>query len=306
MKSSNIYILISVIVLINLVTFLNLKKNNRQCPDPNISYNRIVSLAPNITEILFSLDLGGKIVGVSEFSNYPPAAQQIPKVGALLNPNFEAIIAQKPDLIIMPREMADYKSRFESLGIQTLIIKHDSIDEILDAINEIGNKCGKSEQAQKIVEDLKSKIRQIQTASQNQIRPRVLISLGHDYSQETLAKPQNISIAGNDGFYSQMIQYAGGKNVYTGMIKFPVVSWESVVSMNPQIIIDIAPVETKPMDVEITIKQWKNFAQVDAAKNNRIYVFTEDYTAIPGPRFILTLEKIARIIHINEPNSNSN
>jgi iron complex transport system substrate-binding protein len=274
------------------------------------SCSRVVSLAPNITEILFSLGLGEKVVGVSEFSNYPPEAKQIPRVGALLNPNFEAIVALKPDLVIMVDEMADEQGRFDSLRIKTLIVKHDSIDDILESIKLIGRRCGKTNEAEKIVSRINNKIEQIQNSIQNQVRPRVMISLGHDYSQDTKAKPQNISIAGDDGFYSQMIEYAGGRNVYNGHIPFPVVSWESVVSMNPQIIIDIGPVQTKPVDKEILVQQWKNFSQVDAVKDNAIYVFTEDYTAIPGPRFILTLEKIARIINPqlkfqdDEPNSN--
>lgn len=274
------------------------------------SYSRIVALAPNITETLFAIGLGDKIVGVSEFCNYPKAAKKIPRVGALLNPNYEAIIALKPDLVMVVDEMADSKARFDSLGIETMIIKHDSLEEILESIILIGQKCGKISEAEKIVSDIKNRIAQIQIAVENQTRPSVLISLGHNYSQNPNDKPQNITIAGNDGFYSQMIEYAGGKNVYNGKIPFPVISWESVIAMNPQIIIDIGPVETKPIDAEIITKQWKNFSQTDAAKNNAIFVFTEDYTAIPGPRFILTLEKIARIINPqlkiqeDEPNSN--
>jgi len=298
------YIFFIILLVCFAVVFYAVLTNGAKSIPQNNACQRIVSLAPNITEIMFELGLGEKIVGTSEFSNYPPAAKQIPRVGALMNPNFEAIVALKPDLVILVDEMADYKSRFESLGIETLIVKHDSLDEILDSINIIGDRCGKTAEAEKVVGGLKNKISQIQNAVKNQTPPRVLISLGHDYSQDPCSKPTNITIAGNDGFYSQMIEYAGGQNVYIGKIPYPVISWESVIMMNPQIIIDIGPVETKPIDAEIMTRQWKNFEQIDAVKNNAVYIFTEDYTAIPGPRFILTLEKIARIISPNEPNSN--
>ncbi|MEN6384839.1 MAG: cobalamin-binding protein [Phycisphaerales bacterium] len=308
---SYLFIYLGITALVCIVTIWVMHNRKTSAPlSNNKTYNRIVSLAPNITEILFELKLGDKVVGVSEFSNYPPAAKQKPQVGALLNPNFEAIVALKPDLVIMVDEMAEEKARFDSLGFETLIVKHDSLDEILESIKIIGDKCGKAEKAEKIVNNIRNRIQQIQDASMNQNKPRVLISLGHDYSSNPSAKPQNISIAGNDGFYSQLIEYAGGKNVYEGQIPFPVVSWESIIKMNPQIIIDIGPVETKPIDKEIITQQWKNFSQVEASKNDAVYVFTEDYTAIPGPRFILTLEKIARIInlqlkfHDDEPNSN--
>ncbi len=298
------YILfIIVLVCFAAAFYAGLMNNAKSIPQSN-SCNRIVALAPNITEILFALGLGDQIVGVSEFSNYPLAAQQIPRVGALLNPNFEAIVSAKPDLVIIVDEMADYKTRFDSLGIETLIVKHDTINEILDSINIIGRRCGKISEAEKIVGELKNKITQIQNAVRSQTPPRVLISLGHDYSQDQCSKPQHITIAGNDGFYSQMVEYAGGKNVYDGKVPYPVISWESVITMNPQIVIDIGPVETKPIDAETMTQQWKNFSRIDAAKNNAVYIFTENYTAIPGPRFILTLEKIAHIINPNEPNSN--
>ena len=261
------------------------------------SYDRIVSLAPSTTEILFALGLGDKVIGVSEFCNYPDEAKNKPRLGGLLNPNYEAIVAAKPDLVIIFDDMPGAENKFAALGIETLTVKHDSLAEILDSIQTIGRHCGKTEQAKLTVNEIWDKINKIQNQIQSRDRPKVIICLGHDYSQNPATQPQNIYIAGNDGFYSEMIRFAGGQNAYAGTIPFPTISYESVISMNPQIIIDIAPVTQKQSDIQTTIKQWKNFSQTDAAKNDRIYVFTEDYTAIPGPRFILTLEKIAQAIN---------
>ncbi|MFA5291995.1 MAG: helical backbone metal receptor [Phycisphaerae bacterium] len=312
-ENVKILILISVIVFAGCLIFIGLKEHRPAVFVDNSSpkaCERIVSLAPSTTEMLFAMGLGDKVIGVSEFSDYPPDAQKIQRVGALLNPNYEAIVAAKPDLVIVFDDMAGMENKFAALGIETLTVKHDSLNEILDSIGIIGLRCGKEEQANAIVSEIRNKISKIQSETADSNRPKVLICLGHDYSQDPATRPQNIYIAGDDGFYSEMIKLAGGQNAYTGKISFPQVSFESIISMNPQIIIDIAPVQAKPTDSEITIKQWKNFSQVDAARNDRIYVFLENYTAIPGPRFILTLEKIARIINPqlnrqeNEPNSN--
>ena len=303
------------LLIIALVVYLifALKKNKPPVVIedlPKKSCSRIVSLAPSITEILFALGLGDKVIGVSEFSNYPSQANAIAKVGGLLNPNYEAIVAAKPDLVIFFENMPGMSDKFDSLKIEGLAVKHDRLDEILDSIQIIGRYCGKSQEADKIVSDIRTKIKSIQRQITGGNMPKVLISLGHDYSKDASEKPQNIYIAGNDGFYSEMVKLAGGQNAYEGKLPFPMVNVESIITMNPQIIIDIAPVETRPTESEITVKQWKNCDLIDAAKNDRIYVFTEDYTAIPGPRFILTLEKIARIINPqlnsqkNEPNSN--
>jgi iron complex transport system substrate-binding protein len=311
-QKAKILVLLLIIALVAYLIFA-LRKNKHPViieDLPKKTCSRIVSLAPSITEILFALGLGDKVIGVSEFSNYPPQVNKIPKVGGLLNPNYEAIVAAKPDLVIFFENMPGMADKFDSLKIEALAVKHDSLNEILDSIQIIGRYCGKSQEADKIVSDIQSKINSIQSQITGQNRPKVLISLGHDYSKDSTAKPQNIYIAGDDGFYSEMVRLAGGQNAYEGKLPFPMVNIESIIIMNPQIIIDIAPVETKPTESEITVKQWKNFDLIDAAKNDRIYVFTEDYTAIPGPRFILTLEKIARIINPqlnlqkNEPNSN--
>jgi ABC-type Fe3+-hydroxamate transport system substrate-binding protein len=124
----------------------------------------------------------------------------------------------------------------------------------------------------------------------------VLVCIGHDYSQDPKAVPQNIYISGNDGFYSEMIKLAGGENAYGGSIPNPAVSFESIISMNPQIIIDILPPANASIDGEIIKKQWQNLSNIDAIKNNRIYVFAEAYMSIPGPRFINIIEKIAEVI----------
>jgi iron complex transport system substrate-binding protein len=301
------FILLTIITLaICLIFFVLIKKQPAVIEDSSLkSYSRIISLAPSTTEILFALGLGDKVIGVSEFCDWPPEAKEIPKVGGLLNPNYEVVVSAKPDLVIVFNDMQQIAEKLAALGIEILTVKHDSLDEILDSILIIGRYCGREQEAEKIVDEIQNKILEIQSRIPDANRPKVLISLGHEYSQDPAALPRNIYIAGNDGFYSEMIRFAGGQNAYGGKLPFPNIGAESVISMNPQIIIDIAPTATKQTESRITIQQWKNFHQIDAAKNDRVYVFTENYTAIPGPRFILTLEKIARIINQeNEPNSN--
>lgn len=307
-------ILLPVFVLAVFLLIIAIKQNSSAPAAkklPSQSYTRIISLAPNVTEILFELGLGERVIGISEFCNYPPEAKR-PRFGGLMNPNYEAILAAKPDLVIVLDEMVRGENKFEAMGINTFAVKHDSIDDILDSILAIGQVCNAGESAMNLVSELRNKMSAIKTQSDAEHKPRVLISVGHDISKDPNKTPENIYIAGRDGFYSDMIEKAGGQNAYAGSIQFPAVSYESIVSMNPEIIIDVLTDSSGriPIDEQTIKKQWKKIGMVDAAKNDRIYVFSEDFVAIPGPRFILTLEKIAAAINpelklkTNEPNSN--
>jgi iron complex transport system substrate-binding protein len=264
---------------------------------PTQSYQRIISLAPNTTEILFALELGDKVIGVSQFCNYPAQAKQKPRFGALLNPNYEAIAAAKPDLVIVLEEMLKPEDKFAAMGIKTLAVKHNTIGDVFSSILAIGQACGKAELANAMLNELAEKMSAINNRPRQGKRPKVMLAVGHNISSNPDKAPENICIAGKDDFYSTMIDIAGGLNAYAGAIPFPMVSYESIISMNPDIIIDIASVQANQIDKQVIKEQWEKFTLLDAAKNDRIYVFDEDYMAIPGPRFILILEKIADVIN---------
>lgn len=259
------------------------------------TYNRIISLAPSTTEMLFALGAGDKVIGVSEFCNYPEEAKAKPKMGGLMNPNYEAIVAAKPDVVIVFNEMLQPTDKFKSLNIETLVLEHSTVQNIFQSIQDIGECCGASEQAKKIFKELTSKMTAIQEKYGNEPHPKVLVIVGHDISQDATKPPVNIKAAG-DEFYNQMISYAGGQNVYAGTAPFPTINSESIISMNPEVIIDLVPADKNPIDTNVIIKQWKNLSQIEAVKKNRIYVFTEDYMTIPGPRVAMALEKLAAAI----------
>jgi iron complex transport system substrate-binding protein len=312
-KTKNLIILLPIIVLIVYLLFSILRQPRPTHLGESVpmqSYQKIISLAPNTTEILFALGLGDKVIGVSQFCNYPAEAKQRPRFGALMNPNYEAIAAAKPDLVIVLEEMLKPENKFAAMGIKTLEVKHNTIGDIFSSIIMIGQACGKAERANAMVNELAEKMSAINKQPRQGKRPKVMIAVGHDISSNPDKAPANICIAGKDYFYSTMVDIAGGLNAYTGAIPFPMVSYESIISMNPDIIIDIASFQADQVDNQVITEQWRKFGLLDAVKNDRIYVFSEDYMAIPGPRFILTLEKIAQVVNgglkpqENESNSN--
>lgn len=301
MKTKNIAPILGIVIVTALaVIFFNDPKQTAQSPSSGSNHvdSRIISMAPSITEILFALGLGDRVIGVSQYCDYPAQAAEKPKFGGLLNPSYEAIVAAEPDLVITFEEMLEPGNKFASLGIETLVVKHQTLEDILESIIIIGQSCGAKHIAERLVAQLRERIAKISGSGQNRPARSVLICIGHSISQDPTESLKNIYIAGDDGFYSEMLKIIGAKNAYSGKSAFPKVGYESLIAMDADIIIDIMPLSGgERISRENILAQWKNFSDIEAVKNDRIYILSEKYMAIPGPRFILTLEKIAAAVN---------
>jgi len=261
-------------------------------------YKRIVSLAPSITEMLFALGLGDRVVGATEYCDYPKEAIRIPKIGGYYNPNYEAIIALKPDLVVMLPGHKKPKKYLTGLGVNTLVVKNENVNGILESILDIGKMCDAEGKAVEILEGIEKKISQIKPRTKSLKHPTVMVSVGRNMGSGNL---QGVYIACNDGFYSSMVTLAGGINACKDHIaRFPSISKEGIIRLNPQVIIDMIPdLKKNGWKEENVLKEWASLS-VDAVKNKRVHVFGEGYTVIPGPRFVLIIEKMAQAIHSEE------
>ncbi|HUT64049.1 MAG TPA: helical backbone metal receptor [Anaerolineae bacterium] len=271
--------------------------------DDEIRYNRIISLSPNITETLFALGLGERVVGVTRFCSYPPEALEKGKVGGFIDPNYEAIAALQPDLVILLPEHENVRSNLTELGYRYLIVHNRNVSEILASIMIIGNNCGAENRAREIVSNIEDRMHLIQEKTKGLSQPRVLISIDRMRGVGSL---QEVYIAGKNTFYNELIVYAGGKNAYEGQeIAYPVLSPEGLFYINPDIIIDLVPErDMNTIDETMILKEWESVSRVNAVVNNRVYVVKHDFAFIPGPRFILFLEYLTNIIHPEIEESN--
>ncbi|MFQ3548579.1 MAG: helical backbone metal receptor [Armatimonadota bacterium] len=289
-----IYILFITIALF-LMQGCTSNKNNNAANNKSIP-QRIISMAPSITETLFALGLGDRVVGVTNYCKYPAEVKRIDKIGGYMDPNFEAIAGLKPDIVIVGKDAESSITQLQKLEIRILVIDYSSVDGILDSFVQIGNVCGAQEKANKLVQECKRKIEKIKQLTKDLPRKSVLICVGRNIGSEKLSE---VYASGKDTFYDELINYAGGVNAYTeGLIKTPVISAEGLVRINPEIIIDLAPdLEDLNLTKEDIIKEWSTLKDITAVKENRVYVLTGDYVTLPGPRFVKTLEDIARVIH---------
>jgi iron complex transport system substrate-binding protein len=255
---------------------------------------RIVSTAPSITETLFALGLGDRVVGVTRFCTYPPKAKKITKIGGYIDPNFEEIVRLKPDLVIASAERTDVINALEGMNIEVMPISQRNVQSILDTISRIGQVCGVPEKTKALLGDINRRMDAVREKVSNLNRPRVLMSVGMG------GQPfDKVFVAGEHSLYSDIVELAGGVNVYKGGIQdMPALSTEGVIDLNPDVIIDMVPsTGSMAASAGTVLKQWQRLKLVDAVKNNRVHVLTSDYVVIPGPRFIDALEDVAKILH---------
>jgi iron complex transport system substrate-binding protein len=276
---------------------------------------RIVSMAPSVTEMLYSLGLDDRLVGVTRFCKYPPQAQSLPKVGGFLDPNYEAIIAARPDLVILLQEHERSLPELRKLNLNTVVLCHKNIEGIIDSVRAIGRLCGAEARGRRLADDIQSRLDRIRSKTASAKRPRVMIAIDRLQGSGGVV---DVYIAGADGFFSKMIELAGGQNVYRqGVATFPVVSAESIMRMDPEVIVDLVSgldaARNTPSSPSLAdlfaeggapnegsaagLSDWQSLATVEAVKQHRVYAFDRDYATVPGPRFIRFLEDLARLLH---------
>lgn len=259
---------------------------------------RIVSTAPNLTEVLFALGVGDRVVGVTPYCKHPPEARNLPKIGGLLDPNFEALVALKPDLVVLLESAAHHRPSLERLGLKTLVVPHRNLEDMLQAIAMLGTAVGRAEEAERIVADFRTRLERVERRVAGRGRPRVLVVIERDYAagleSMTVAAPD----ASND-LYERAIEIAGGENACPRTTApFPPVSTEGLLWMNPEVIVELVPpAAERSLDLEPIRRQWQELPELTAVKNGRVYVIDDDFAMIPGPRFVRLIEKLARLLH---------
>jgi iron complex transport system substrate-binding protein len=244
---------------------------------------RIISLAPSNTEILFALGLGDKVVGVTMYCDYPPEAQDKEKVGDYYGPDIEKIIALQPDLVLATDfHRFDLIPALEQQGFAVFAVAPQTLDDVLESIQKIGEITGKEAEASELVKGMKSKIEEIeeQTKAFEQ-KPRVFYMTWHD----------PMWTVGRNTWIDDLITIAGGVNIFSQYFESgAMVEIEWVIFLNPEII--IASEWSYDWALNAT-----ELASTSASQTGRIYTFDDDLAQRPGPRLVEGLDWFAYLIH---------
>ncbi|RLE51354.1 MAG: cobalamin-binding protein [Candidatus Methanomethylicota archaeon] len=256
---------------------------------------RIVSLAPSNTEILFAIGAGDKVVGVTEYCDYPEevvsrkSSGNLTVVGGFSDINVEVIISLDPDMVIAFGTLqVKAVEALEEQGIPVIVLNPCTVEDVLNDIKLVGKAVGMYKEAKHLVENLTQRIQVIQEKVANAPKVKVYYELWYD----------PLMSAGPGTFISDLIFMAGGENIFSdAKTQYPIVSAEEVIARNPDVI--VLP-DSYMMYYSISAEQVKSrpgWDAINAVKNNRIYFVDEDLLVRPGPRLIDGLEELAKIIH---------
>ncbi|TRZ99979.1 MAG: ABC transporter substrate-binding protein [Nitrospiraceae bacterium] len=248
---------------------------------------RIVSLAPSITETLFAIGLGERVVGVTQFCDYPPEAQSKPKIG-YMHPNLEAIVALEPDLILAPRELlrVDILGKLEQLQIPTYVLDATTVASILVHIQTLGQILGASANANDVVRRMQRQIEEIKARTARLSRPRVLYALNSE----------PLITIGPGSYLHEAIEIAGGSNVAArARVAYPRLSMEAVLQEDPEVI--LFPTGRAEGIAEGEEERWQRWTTLSAIRLKQLRRVPNELLNRPGPRIVQGIEALARAIH---------
>lgn len=251
---------------------------------------RIVSLAPSITETLFAIGAGSRVVGVTEFCSFPAEAGRLPKVGGYYDPNYEAILALRPDLVVLLPESAEHRRKLAALRIPTLTVEQHSLAGVLDSFILLGQVCGCEAGAACWIRNFQDELAGLQRRVRGGATPKVLLVLGRDYGSGRI---QEAYVAGRGEIYDELLSLAGGRNAFPGgWPKYPKLSAEGILSLKPDIILEFVPALPAGGREQIRAA-WAGLP----GYAGKVEILAGAYLTIPGPRLLLTVKQMALALH---------
>jgi iron complex transport system substrate-binding protein len=261
-----------------------------------VKINRVVSLAPSITENIFAVGGGDRLVGVTSYCNYPEAAQSIAKVGDTLNPNIESIIALKPDLVFVTTasQIEAFAAILEENGIKIYVSNPDSLNAVYKDLMQLAIIFGTDPEVSGFVRNLENRERVVRMAlgtyfAEDESQENYDRRVGTQRVFLQISKEPLFTI-GRDTFLNDIIETAGGRSVTANVpTAYPKLSKETAAALRPDVII-LSDSEDNQEPNEV-------FKDSPAVKNGRVYRINADIISRPGPRLVDAIEQIAKDLH---------
>jgi len=255
--------------------------------------SRIISLIPAVTEMLFAIGAGPQLVAVSSFDEYPHEVKTLERVGALLDPNLERILALKPDLVIVYGSQEDLIAQLTRAGIPIFSYRHAGLAGVTVTITQVGDRVGRSGEAATLVRQIDERMADIKRRIAGRPRPRTLLVFGRE--QGSL---RGLYASGGRGFLHDMLEVAGGDNIFADILRESVqATSELILARQPDVILEVraGPLDQTAIAKDVAV--WNALSSVPAVRTHRIQFVVDPRVVIPGPRVAEGTELLARALH---------
>jgi len=268
-----------------------------ECCPAAATARRIVSTSPGVTEILYALGLGDRVVGVTNYCRYPAEASRKPRIGTFLEPNLEVIAALRPDLVVIIRNPVDLAGRLKQLGLNAFEVDTLTVDGIYRATEEIAARAGAAGQGRALVASLRSALERIRRSTASGPRRPMVFIVGR-----TPGTLESLVAAGKASYLGELIEIAGGRNIFRDAVSaYPRVSLETILARNPEVIVDMGDFahvdRVTEQDRRRVLALWRRYPVIAAVRDRRVHAVASDIFVVPGPRMVEAARAFARMLH---------
>ena len=255
---------------------------------------RIVSLVPAVTEMLFAMDAGSRVVGVSSYDAFPPEVNRLAKVGALVDPDFERILSLRPDLVVVYGSQSELIGRLQRAGIASLPYRHAGLGDITRTIRDVGGRVGHAAEAERLARSLEDEIDAVRRAVGTRRRPSTLLIVEREPG--TL---RGIYASAGIGFMHDMLLAAGGADALQDIARESLqMSVETLLTRAPEVIVEVyASGGWTPARVDRERAVWTALPSIPAVRTGRIHIIADARLVIPGPRVASAIRLLAETLH---------
>ena len=260
---------------------------------PQARPTRIVSLIPAVTEMLFAIGAGDQVVGVGSFDHYPPAVEKLPRVGALLDPDLERILALRPDLVIVYGSQADLRQQLDRGKIPVFVYSHAGLADVTQTMRELGERVGRVREATEAAKQVETALEAIRRRAAALPKPRVLLVFGRESGAL-----RGIYASGGVGFLNDMLQIAGGVNVLEDVNRQSLqATTELILARRPDVIIELRGTRASEDEARAMRADWNGLKSVPAVRSGRVYLIADERVVVPGPRVADGTRLLAVALH---------
>jgi iron complex transport system substrate-binding protein len=253
---------------------------------------RIVSLIPAVTEMLFAIGAGDQVVGVSTFDTYPKEATTRPRVGGLFDPNFEAILRLRPDLVIVYGSQEELIRRLGRASIPIYSYRHAGLADITGTLRAVGKRTGHGKEADALAAQIEKDLEAVRKSVAGKPRPRTLMVFGREE-----ASMRGLYVNGGIGFLHDMLEAAGGTNVMADVKREGLqMSLEQLLARAPDVVLELRVTERWPAERQAREEAAWKAVSIPAVRTGRVHFLPDEALTIPGPRVAAAVKAIADVL----------